>query len=457
MSPRPPTSRPPWTATPKRRTMTESAAPPIGVGLLGFGGVGQSVYRTLAEQRDYYAARSGRAITVPRIAVRDRARSRTLSVDPGVLTDDALAIATDPALAVIVEVMGGVEPAITCIRAALEAGKHVVTANKEVMAIAGPELLELAYQRNVELLYEASVGGGIPIIAPLQRDLHANEVAAVQAIINGTTNFMLTAMAREGLTYEAALAEAQRRGYAEPDPTNDVDGTDAAYKLAILATLAFHVTVRPDDVYREGITQLTPKDFTYARRLGYIVRLVATARRAAGGLDVRVHPTLLPEDDPLAKVDGVLNAIAVEGNLVGRALFEGPGAGPVPTTSAVIADLLDIVRGIASGRPPRPPRPPSVEACIQPVGSLRMQYYLRALVRDRPGVLAEIGSALADNNISIASLLQMEADAVAGTAEIAITTHHAREADCDRFLAQAARLDAVVEQGIRLRIEDPRG
>ena len=329
--------------------MTESAAPPIGVGLLGFGGVGQSVYRTLAEQRDYYAARSGRAIAVPRIAVRDRARPRAVSVDPSVLTDDALAIATDPALAVIVEVMGGIEPAITCIRAALEAGKHVVTANKEVMAIAGPELLELAYQRNVELLYEASVGGGIPIIAPLQRDLHANEVAAVQAIINGTTNFMLTAMAREGLTYEAALAEAQRRGYAEPDPANDVDGTDAAYKLAILATLAFHVTVRPDDVYREGITQLTPKDFTYARRLGYVVRLVATARRAAGGLDVRVHPTLLPEDDPLAKVDGVLNAIAVEGNLIGRALFEGPGAGPAPTTSAVIADLLDIVRGIASG------------------------------------------------------------------------------------------------------------
>ena len=437
--------------------MTDSAAPPVGVGLLGLGVVGQGVYRTLQEKRDYYAERSGRTIAVKRVAVRDRNRARGISIDPSLLASDPLAVASDPALDVIVEVMGGLDPAGACIRAALDAGKHVVTANKEVMATVGPELLELAHRRRVALLYEASVGGGIPIIAPLTRDLQANEIQAVQAIINGTTNFMLTAMARDGLTYDAALAEAQRRGYAEPDPTNDVDGTDAAYKLAILATLAFHVTVRPQDVYREGITQLAPRDFAYAKRLGYVVRLLATARRAAGGLDVRVHPALLPEDDPLAKVDGVLNAVAVEGDLVGRTLFEGPGAGPAPTTSAVIADLLDIVHGLAAGQPPRPPRFPSAQACIQPVGSLEMQYYLRTLVRDRPGVLAEIGGALAENNISIASLLQMEADAVAGTAEIVITTHHAREADCERFLEQAAHLDAVVEPGIRLRIEGPRG
>jgi len=434
----------------------DSAAPPIGVGLLGLGVVGQGVYSTLQQKRVYYTERSGRGVAVRRIAVRDLDRPRGVSVDPGILTTDPLAVATDPDVVVVVEVMGGFEPAGACIRAALEAGKHVVTANKDVMATAGPELLKLAYERNVELLYEASVGGGIPIIAPLKRDLQANEIYAVQAIINGTTNFMLTAMARDGLTYDAALAEAQRRGYAEPNPANDVDGTDAAYKLAILATLAFHVTVRPEDVYREGITELAPKDFAYAKRLGYVVRLLATARRAADGLDVRVHPTLLPEDDPLAKVDGVLNAVAVDGDLVGRTLFEGPGAGPAPTTSAVIADLLDIAYGIAAGQPARPPRFPTTNACVQPIGSLEMQYYLRTLVRDRPGVLAEIGNALAANNISIASFLQMEADAVAGTAEIVITTHDALEADCERFLEQAMHLDAVVEPGIRLRIESHR-
>jgi len=279
---------------------------------------------------------------------------------------------------------------------------------------------------------------------------------------------MLTAMAQDGLSYDAALAEAQRRGYAEADPSSDVGGVDAAYKLAILASLAFHTTVHPDDVYREGITQLSARDFRFAADLGYVIRLLAVAQRDTdGALDVRVHPTLLDAHDPLARVDGVLNAVAVEGDLLGRAIFEGEGAGSRPTTSAVVADLLHLVssgpasrgpasRGAASNHPPEsPPRQPPTDpppAQFASRGALHMRYYLRVLVRDRPGVIAEIGRAFATNNISIASLLQVEADAVAGTAELIITTHHARESDIDRFMATAGMLDAVQDVGIRIRI-----
>ena len=435
---------------------TPAPAPAIGVGLLGLGVVGTGVYRALQERAAVYAQRSGRRLEVRRVAVRRLDRDSALPLPPALLTTDALAVATDPQIDVVVEVMGGEEPATSCIRAALNAGKSVVTANKEVMAKHGPELLALAQARGVELLYEASVGGGIPIIAPLKRDLQANEIREIQAIINGTTNFILTAMARDGASYQAALAEAQRRGYAEPDPSNDVQGIDAAYKLAILATLAFHATVHPDAVYREGITRLTPRDFTYADQLGYAIRLLATARRVDGRLDLRVHPTFLPKSDPLAKVDGVLNAVAVEGDLLGRALFEGRGAGAGPTTSAVIADLLDLVFGLAANQRPRPLRPTDARPPIMPIDQLRMRYYLRILVRDRPGVLAEIGRAFAESHISIASILQMEADQTAGTTEIVITTHEAQETDLNRFLEQTAGLESVQEIGIRIRMESPR-
>ena len=429
----------------------------IGVALLGLGVVGRGVFEALRDNAAIYATRSGRPIAVRAIAVHDLTRARD-GVDQALLTTDPRALAVRDDIDIVVELMGGMEPAAACIEAALAAGKSVVTANKEVMAKRGPELLALARQNGVALLYEASVGGGIPIIAPLNRDLQANEIRSLQAIINGTTNFMLTAMAQDGLSYDAALAEAQRRGYAEADPSSDVGGVDAAYKLAILASLAFHTTVHPDDVYREGITQLSARDFRFAADLGYVIRLLAIAQRDAdGALDVRVHPTLLDAHDPMARVDGALNAVAVEGDLLGRAIFEGEGAGSRPTTSAVVADLLHLVsQGPASTPPPNsPPRPPPADpppAQFASRGALHMRYYLRVLVRDRPGVIAEIGRAFATNNISIASLLQVEADAVAGTAELIITTHHARESDIDRFMATAGMLDAVQEVGIRIRI-----
>ncbi len=430
----------------------ESAGPgTVRVGLLGLGVVGRGVHDALRANATTYAQRSGRAIEIRGIAVRDADRPRP-GVDAGLLGDDPLALATRGDIDIVVELMGGMAPAADCIAAALRAGKSVVTANKEVMARRGPELLALAQECGVALLYEASVGGGIPIIAPLTRDLQANEIRSLQAIINGTTNFILTAMAQDGMSYDAALAEAQRRGYAEADPSSDVEGVDAAFKLAILASLAFHTSVHPDDVYHEGITALSAGDFRYAADLGYVIRLLAIAGRDAGGaLDVRVHPTLLDSRDPLARVDGVLNAVAVEGDLLGRAIFQGEGAGSRPTTSAVVADLLDIVsNGVRAGAREAGPATPTPGFVRR--GDLRMRYYLRVLVRDRPGVMAEIGRVFATNHISIASLLQVEADAVAGTAELIITTHEAREADVDRFMATAAMLDVVRELAVRIRI-----
>ena len=426
----------------------------LGIGLLGLGVVGAGVYRALEDRAALYAQRSGCCLAVERVAVRDLARPRPVSVPAERLTTDPMAVIQDPAVQLVVELMGGTDPAGACIRAALRAGKHVVTANKELMATEGPELLQLAQANRVELLFEASVGGGIPIIAPLKRDLQANDIHRIQAIINGTTNFILTAMARDGMAYQTALEEAQRRGYAEADPSADVSGRDAAYKIAILASLAFHTTIPPEAVYCEGIEALTPRDFRYAEQLGYVIRLLATAARHEGGVEVRVHPALVPKGEPLAGVNGVLNAVAVVGDLLGLAIFEGAGAGSNPTTSAVIADVLDVAYGVAAGQQPRPLRPID-ETRIVPMSALRMRYYLRILVQDRPGALAELGALFAKNEISIASLLQVEADAARGTAELVITTHEATEADLDRALAATRDLPSVEEIGVRIRMESP--
>ena len=427
----------------------------VKVGLLGLGVVGSGVARILAEKADRYARELGCPLELARVLVRDPTKKRAVTLDPALLTTDAAAILDDPEIDIVVEVMGGEEPAHQYIREALQAGKYVVTANKEVMAKHGSTLLALAQERGVDVLYEASVGGGIPIIAPLKRDLLANEITALTAIINGTTNYILTAMSRDGLPFQEALAKAQALGYAEPDPTNDIEGIDAAYKLAILASLAFHGEVRPDDVYREGIATLTERDFRYARELGYAIKLLAMARRGPGSADaqVRVHPAMLPEGEPLAKVDGVLNAVQVEGDLLGRTWFEGQGAGSLPTTSAVVADLLDAAHGVISGARERLAWRAEAGLRILPIGELRTRYYLRMTVTDRPGVLAKIALVLGNAEISIASVLQKEADERAQTAELVIMTHEAQEASAQRALQQLRELPVVVEIGTFLRVE----
>lgn len=423
---------------------------------MGLGVVGNGVAQILIEKSERYTRELGCPLTLTRALVRDPGKKRPFAIDPALLTTDAGAILDDPEIDVVVEVMGGEEPAYRYIREALEANKYVVTANKEVMAKHGSSLFATAQEHGVDVLFEASVGGGIPIIAPLKRDLLANEVVGISAIINGTTNFILTAMSQEGSDFATALSRAQALGYAEADPTNDVEGIDAAYKLAILASLAFHGQVRPEQVYHEGITGLTARDFRYAKELGYVIKLVALGRRAAdgAGVQVRVHPAMLPEDEPLAKVDGVLNAVQVEGDLLGRTMFEGQGAGSLPTTSAVIGDLLDAAHSVVSGV--REPLTWRGEASLRmmPMGEVHTRYYLRMTVTDRPGVLAQIARILGEAEISIATVLQKEADERAQTAEIVIMTHKAKEASMQQALQQLEDLSVIAEIGTFLRVED---
>ncbi|MDP3064047.1 MAG: homoserine dehydrogenase, partial [Chloroflexota bacterium] len=340
------------------------------------------------------------------------------------------------------------------IRRALEAGKHVVTANKEVMAKHGPDLLALAHRKGVSLLFEASVGGGIPIIGPLMQDLLANQVRSIHAIINGTTNYILTRMAYEGLDFQAALAEAQRLGYAEPDPTNDVEGIDAAYKICILASLAFHTRVPVESVYREGITRLRAKDFRYARELGYAIKLLAIASRENGAIQVRVHPVWVPQDHLLAKVDGAFNAIEVEGDLVGRVVFHGLGAGPLPTSSAVIGDILEVARRLASGSAPAPVIAIGDGLEVRPMAQVETRYYIRLNVADKAGVLAQIARILGENQISIAAVIQKDADPAAHTAELVIMTHPAIEERVQRAIHLVEGLGVVVTVDNLVRVED---
>ena len=418
---------------------------PIGVALFGAGNVGGGVIEALDRGGERYAAVVGRPLELRGALVRDASTARH-GLGPECLATDPDALLSDPAVRIVVELMGGEEPAADYIARALRSGRHVVTANKEVIAKQGRDLLAIAADHGVRLLYEASVGGGIPIISPLSRDLLANEITGVIAIINGTTNYMLTGMDREGADYAEILGEAQRLGYAEPDPTADVEGIDAAYKLAILCGLAFHVAVSPDDIVRQGITTLTAGDLRHADALGYAIKLLANGRLVDGELIASVQPTLIARGEPLAKVDGVLNAVQVEGDLVGRVVLEGPGAGPGPTASAVLADVLDVARDIVAGRPPVE-TPPLRSVRVRPPGEHRARRYLRMTVADRPGVLGEIGRALGVHGVSIASVIQVEADEDARTAEIVLTTHLTAGAELEAALAELSASDVVEEIG----------
>ena len=393
----------------------------VGVSMLGAGNVGGGVVTALNAAAARYQRTVGRPLELRRALVRDTARPRA-GLEASQLTTSFEDVLADAETQIVIELMGGEDPARDYIARSLASGRHVVTANKEVMAKHGADLLALAAEHEVRLLYEASVGGGIPIISPLSRDLLANEVTALTAIINGTTNFMLTAMASEGADYDDVLAEAQRLGYAEPDPTADVEGFDAAYKLVILCGLAFGLEVSADAVDRQGISTLTSRDFAYAAELGYTIKLLAGARLDGHDLIASVRPTLIDHSEPLAKVDGVLNAVQIEGDLVGSVLFEGPGAGPAPTASAVLADVLELGRDIVAGRPPSAAAPLAPAEVLAPAAH-RSRYYMRLTVPDRAGVLAQIAGALGERDVSLASVLQFEADDLAGTAELVLTTH----------------------------------
>ena len=435
-----------------------SSAPALNVGLLGLGVVGGGVAAALLDPSDTLAAKAGRPLTLKKALVRDPAKPRDTAVPAALLTANPEEILADQSIGLVVEVIGGVDPAAQYLRAALSAGKHVVTANKEVMAKHGPELLALARQNRVQLLFEASVGGGIPILGCLRDQLQANQFRSIRSIINGTTNYILTRMANDHTPFRQALAEAQERGYAEADPSSDIEGSDAVYKLSIMAALAFHQRIAPEDIYRQGIAQLEPQDFRYARELGYAIKSLAIATLENGAVQARVYPALLPGDSMLAKVDGVYNAVEVAGSQCGRVLFHGQGAGRGPTTSAVVGDIIAIARQPDNIPPPDNGNGADTDSArpgrIQSIAELECKYYLRLNVTDGPGVLAQIAQILGQQRISIAAVLQKDTDPIAQTAEIVITTHPARESSVQQSLQLLAGLEVVREISNLLRIED---
>ena len=438
------------TAKKEEQLMKES----VGIGLLGMGVVGGGVASVLGDKSALLAKLAGAPLKLQGALVRDLSRQRAASLPDGALTTHADDILDNPDVDIVVEVIGGEQPALDYILKSISLGKHVVTANKEVMAKHGAKILTHARKHGVQVLFEASVAGGTPIIAPLLRDLVANEVVSINGIINGTTNYILTKMAQEGQDFGVALAAAQELGYAESDPTNDVEGIDAAYKLAILSTLAFRARVSDADVYSEGITHLTAQDFRYASELGYAIKLLAIASKTDGAVHVRVHPAMVRSDVMLAKVDGVLNAIEVQTDLAGRVLFHGRGAGDMPTTSAILADVMDIARNIVSGieAPPLPSLTADVH--ISPMDALETKYYMRMNVVERPGVFAQILKVLGDLDISIASAIQKETDDDARRAEIVLMTHRAKEASVQSALKAIDKLQVVNEIGSLIRVEE---
>jgi homoserine dehydrogenase len=431
----------------------------IGVGLMGLGVVAGQVARVLIDKADDLAGKVGRPLVLRKIKVlpADLARPQAGELPAALFTTDDDEFFNQPGIDIIVEAIGGENPALQYHRRALASGRHVVTSNKELIAKHGPELLALAQKHGVGLQYEASVGGGIPLIAPFKHDLVANRISGIFAIINGTTNYILTRMARQGLDFAAALKQAQALGYAEADPSNDIEGTDARYKLAILATLAFQSQVRPTDVYCEGISRMAANDFRYARDLGFAIKLLAIAKQYDDAIEARVHPVFIPADSFLAKVEGVYNAIQVEGDLVGKVLFMGQGAGALATSSAVVADVVSSARKIVKGIGSISTWKEVPGKHIKPMDEIETQYYIRLSAADQPGVLARIATVFGDHGISISSAIQPESDDKTQTAEIVIMTHPARERDMQRALRGLEGLEVVKEISNFIRVEDIEG
>ncbi len=425
------------------------------IGVLGCGNVGAALVELIERQGDEIAARTGLRLQVGRVAVRSTSKERAVSLAPELLTTDAHAVVTDPDIDLVVEVIGGIEPARELISTALKGGKPVVTANKELLANVGVELFADADAAGVDLLFEAAVAGGIPIMRPLRESLVGEPVSRVMGIVNGTTNYILTKMAEEGWTYAAALAEAQSLGYAERDPTADVEGFDAGAKAAIIATIAFGAKVVAGDVYHEGIASITQTDIDFAARLGYVIKLLAISERFDDGtVAVRVHPAMVPQAHPLAAVRDSFNAVFVQGGAVGDLMFYGRGAGGFPTASAVLGDVIDAAANLAKGT--HATLGTFGRAEMRPVDELSSPYYVNLEVRDRHGVLATVAGVFGAHEVSIRSMeqeaLDPGGDTPTGAARLIFITHAAREADVRATLHELRGLDAVLSVGSVLRV-----
>lgn len=423
----------------------------IKIGLLGCGTVGSGVVKLLEQNRDIVANRAGETVILHKVLDRDVEKCYRLGISPEKIVSDVEEIINDEEIDVVVELIGGVEPAFSYVIEAISRGKHVVSANKDLIAVKGREILEAAEATKVDFYYEASVGGGIPIIYPLKQSLAANRIKQVIGILNGTTNYMLTKMSREGLNYEQVLKEAQELGYAEADPTSDVEGLDAARKIAILSSIAFNSRITLDDVYVEGITRITPADIKYAAELGYVIKLLAIAKQdEEGNVEVRVNPAFIPADHPLAGVNDVFNAVFVKGDAVGDVMHYGRGAGQMPTASAVVGDIIEIVRNMRYGCNNRIGCTCYDEKRVLKIDEMKSRFYIRMTVIDRPGVLAGIAGVFGNNNVSIAAVLQKEGEEMA---ELILITHEVMEKDLQKSLAEIKNLSTVGKINNVIRLE----
>ena len=431
---------------------------PVNIGLLGLGTVGQGTWSVLKRNAEEITRRAGRGITVTSAAIRDLEKARALGFDGLELTTDPDVIVNDPEIDVVVELMGGYEPARTLVLAAIENGKHVVTANKALIALHGNEIFAAAQRKGVMVAFEAAVAGGIPIIKAIREGLSGNRIEWLAGIINGTGNFILTEMWEKGRDFPDVLAEAQALGYAEADPTFDVEGIDAAHKLTILASIAFGIPLQFDAVYTEGISAVSGEDVEYANQLGYRIKHLGIARQTPDGVELRVHPTLIPEARLIANVNGVMNAVLVNSDAVGSTLYYGAGAGGDPTASAVVADIVDVVRTLTSDPGNRVPHlafqaDALSDQAILPMAEVESSYYLRLQAEDRAGVMADVTRILSDCDISIEAMLQKEPHSGSNDVPVILLTHSVKEKQIDSAISQLSALTSINGDIARIRVE----
>lgn len=424
----------------------------VCIAILGFGTVGAGVYQLIRQQGSEFEAKTGSCAEVKKILVRDASKSRE-GVDSALLTDCFDEIVSDPSIDIVVEVMGGIEPACSYITAALKAGKNVVTANKDLMATHGGELLDLAASVGRDLLFEASVGGGIPIIRPMKQCLAGNQMTEVIGIVNGTTNYILTRMAQDGMEFADALSQATELGYAEADPTADIEGYDAGRKLAILASIAFHSRVTFSDVHTEGITKITAADIRYAQEMGCVIKLLAIARETPEGIEASVQPMLIPLSHPLATVNDVFNAVFVHGDAVDDVMFYGRGAGRFPTASACMGDIIDVMRNMRYGCTGRIGCSCYRSLSVKAMSETMQRYFLRMQVTDKPGVLAAIASVMGKYGVSIEHMVQKPTNSQT-CAELVLITDSVREADFLKALEEFKTMDLVHEISSLIRVHE---
>jgi homoserine dehydrogenase len=432
---------------------------PINVGLLGIGTVGGGTWAVLGRNREEISRRAGRDIRISVVADKETAKAEKLTGGKARVTADAFEVVRDPEIDIVIELVGGVTVAKDLVLAAIDSGKHVVTANKALLATHGNEIFAAAQKKGVMVAFEGAVAGGIPIIKALREGLTANRIEWIAGIINGTSNFILSEMRDKGLAFDAVLKEAQKRGYAEADPTFDIEGVDAAHKLTIMAAIAFGIPMQLDKCYKEGIAKLTQADIRYAERLGYRIKLLGITKQTEEGIELRVHPTLIPAKRLIANVEGVMNAVLVKGDAVGPTMYYGAGAGAEPTGSAVVADLVDVTRLHTADPEHRVPhlafQPDRMSSLkVLPMDEVVTSYYLRMQVEDRPGVLADISRILADASISINAMVQREPAEGEKQVDIIMLTHQTREKGINTAIGKIEKLPVVTGKVTRIRLEE---